>query len=82
MNTVQLREELFRAMNPLLDSEVALEKLIKYVKNLTAQKQDPTLLSKEEFFAKLERGEEEYKQGKCHTMLPGETLDDFLNRVK
>ena len=71
MNTVQLREELFRAMNPLLDSEVALEKLIKYVKNLTAQKQDPTLLSKEE-----------YKQGKCHTMLPGETLDDFLNRVK
>ncbi len=86
MNTVQLREELFRAMNPLLDSEVALEKLIKYVKNLKAQKQDPTLLSKEEFYAKLERGElergeEEYKQGKCHTMLPGETLDDFLNHV-
>jgi hypothetical protein len=77
MNTVQLREELFRAMNPLLDSEVALEKLIKYVKNLTAQKQGPTLLSKEEFYAKLERGEEEYKQGKCHTMLSGETLDDF-----
>ena len=34
MNTVQLREELFREMNPLLDSEVALEKMLKFVRTI------------------------------------------------
>lgn len=34
MTTLQLRAELFREMNPLLDSEVALTKVIAYVKGL------------------------------------------------
>jgi hypothetical protein len=38
-------------------------------------------MTKEEFFAKLERGEEEYRQGKTQRMLPGESLEDFLERV-
>jgi hypothetical protein len=42
---------------------------------------DDTLMSKEEYFAKLDRSLEEIKQGKGHTMLDGETLDDFLTRI-
>jgi hypothetical protein len=41
---------------------------------------DDTLMSKEEFFAKLDRGEEAIRQGKGIPMLPGETLTEFLNR--
>ena len=41
MTTVQLREELFREMSPLLDSETALEKVIAFVKTLgKAQQKD------------------------------------------
>ena len=43
MTTIQLRAELFREMNPLLDSESALEKVIAFVKGLVKleQKESP-----------------------------------------
>ncbi len=40
-------------------------------------KNDPTLMTKEEFFARLEEAE----KGPRIRMLPNETLDEFLNRV-
>lgn len=81
MTAVQLRAELFREMNPLLDSEAALKELIKYVQKLAAKKEDPTLMTKEEFFEKIERAEREIAEGKGIKMLPNETLDDLLKRV-
>ena len=81
MTAVQLRAELFREINPLLDSEAALKELIKYVQKLAAKKEDPTLMTKEEFFEKIERAEREIAEGKGIKMLPNETLDDLLKRV-
>ncbi len=81
MTTLQTNAELFRAMSEIADDETLMAKLMKYAKKLAAKKHDPTLMTKEEFFAKLERGEEEYRQGKTHRMLPGESLEDFLKRV-
>ena len=40
MTTVQLRAELFREMNPLLDSEVAMKKILSYVKSLVSTKKE------------------------------------------
>ena len=41
MDAIQLRAELFREMNPLLDSEVAMTKVIMFVKGLVnAQKKE------------------------------------------
>lgn len=41
MTTIQLRAELFREMNPLLDNESAMTKVIAFVKSLVnAQKKD------------------------------------------
>ncbi len=39
MTTVQLRAELFREMNPLLDNESALKKVIAFVKGLVSAQQ-------------------------------------------
>ena len=39
METIRLREELFREMNPLLDSDVMLRKMIVYVRSLFASQQ-------------------------------------------
>ena len=82
MTAIQLNAELYRAMGEIADDERLMAKVLKYGKKLAASKKaDPTLMTKEEFFAKLERGEEEYRQGKTYRMLPGESLDDFLKRV-
>lgn len=42
---------------------------------------DDTLMSKEEFFAKLDKAKEEIKEGKTIAMEPDETLEDLLNRI-
>ena len=39
METMRLRAELFREMNPLLDSDVMLRKMIAYVRTLFAAQQ-------------------------------------------
>ena len=80
MTTIQLREELFREINPILDDEGLLLKLLKYARKLTATKADDTLVDKEEFMDSLERGEEEYRQGKCVRLLQGESVTEMLRR--
>ncbi|MBQ4186752.1 MAG: hypothetical protein II642_02600, partial [Firmicutes bacterium] len=72
---------LFREMSPLLDSEAAMEKLLKYVRKLAAKKNDPTLMTKEEFFANVDEALEQAQKGQVHRMEPDESLDDFLKRV-
>jgi hypothetical protein len=81
MTAIQLRAELFREMSPLLDSEAAMEKLLKYVRKLAAKKNDPTLMTKEEFFANVDEALEQAQKGQVHRMEPDESLDDFLKRV-
>ena len=80
MATIDLNAQIWRDMAEIADNESLMKQLAKYLKKLVAKKQDPTLLSKEEFFAKIERGEEEYKQGKCHSLLPDEDLTTYLKR--
>ena len=82
MTTIQLNAEILRNLGTLAEDENMLKRVAKYLRKLVAEKHEgPTLISKEEFFASLDRGEEEYRQGKTHRMLPGESLDDFLKRV-
>ena len=80
MTAIQMNAELFRTMGIIAEDESLMAKMLKYAKKLTASKADPTLMTKEEFFAKLERGEEEYRQGKCHSLLPDEDLTTYLRR--
>lgn len=44
-------------------------------------KEDDTLMSKEEFFAKIEEAERQIERGEYSEMKPDETLDEFLERV-
>ena len=44
--------------------------------------EDDTLMSKEAFFAKIDKGLKEAKEGKAVAMKQGESLDDFLNRIQ
>ena len=46
MSVLQLNAELYRAMGEIADDETLLKKVLKYVKKLTAQKPDPTLMSR------------------------------------
>lgn len=51
MTAIQLRAELFREMNPLLDSEVAMTKVIAFVKSLVVAQRKETGLTPREGWA-------------------------------
>ena len=80
MTALQLNSELFFALGKIANNEGLMKKLLKYVKKLAASQEDETLVSKEEFMASLDRGEEEYRQGRCVRLLPGESVSEMLRR--
>ena len=78
MTALQLNAEFYRAMGEIADDETLMAKVVKYVKKLAAQKQaDPTLMTKEEFFARVDKA----KEGPTYRMLPNEDLTTFLKRL-
>ena len=82
MTAIQLNAEILRNLGALAEDEGMLKRVAKYLRKLVAEKEaDPTLMSKEEFFARLDEAREQIKRGEGVEMLPDESLDEFLNRV-
>ena len=82
MNAIQLNAEILRNLGALAEDEGMLKRVAKYLRKLVAEKEaDPTLMSKEEFFARVDEAREQIKRGEGVEMLPDESLDEFLNRV-
>ena len=84
MTAVQLNAmntELWQSIGTIADSEPLMKRLTRYAKKLVKEKNDPTLMTKEEFFAKLDEAEQQIARGEGHTMLPNEDLTTFLRRV-
>ncbi len=80
MNTTEFNVELFSTLSKIAGNEDLMSRLLKYAKKLATKKEDPTLMTKEEFFAKIERGERDFREGRCHEILPGEDLTTYLKR--
>ena len=81
MTTAQLNAEIMQNLSVLADSEDMMTRVAKYLRKLVKEKKaDPTLMSKEEFFAKLDEAEEDYQKGNYTTLQPGESVTDMLNR--
>jgi len=82
MTAIQLNAEILRNLGALAEDEGMLKRVAKYLRKLVAEKEaDPTLMSKEEFFARVDEARELIKRGEGVEMLPDESLDEFLNRV-
>ncbi len=77
MTMFELNAQIWRDMAEIADSEPLMRQLAKYLKKLVAKKEDPTLMTKEEFFRRVD----EAKKGPTYSMLPGEDVTAFLNRL-
>jgi len=54
MTTIQMNAELLRNMSIIAEDENLLKRAAKYMRKLVAERQDPALMTEEEFFAKIE----------------------------
>ena len=78
INTINTK--LWQNIGAIADNMYLMEKLSKYVARLVKEKKDPTLMSEKEFYNKIEKGEEDYRQGRCTRLMPGEGVTDMLRR--
>ena len=78
MTALQLNAELYRNLGIIAEDESMLTRAAKYIRRLAKQvTDDPTLMTKEEYFAMLDEAE----KGPTYKMLPNESVDDMLKRL-
>ena len=81
MTALQLNADIYRNLAVLSDDQSMLDKAAKYIRKLVKQMtEDPTCMTKEEYFAMLDRSEAQYARGEYTTQLPGESVTDMLRR--
>lgn len=57
--------------------------MTKYYDRITSEKEiDDTLMSEEEFYAKIDRSIAQCERGKCVTMPVEQSVEDFINSLK
>ena len=65
MSALELNAELYKNLGIIAEDETMFAKVVKYVRNLAKKMQeDPTRMTEEEFFARVDEAREEIRQGK------------------
>ena len=80
-NALNLSAEFLRDLGIVAQDESRLRRAMRYIKRLAAEKPDPTLMTKEEFFANVDEALEEARQGKTTRLKAGESVTDMLKRT-
>ena len=81
MTTMQIKAEAFQNLGIIAQDKTVLERVAKYLRRVAKQlTDDPTCMTKEEFFANVDEAMEQAKRGQVHRMRADESLDEFLKR--
>ena len=81
MTALQLNADIYRSLGIIAEDASMLDKVAKYLRRVVKQMtDDPTCMSKEEYFAMLDRSEAQYARGEYDTMKPDEDLTTYLRR--
>ena len=80
MRTIQLDGEILRNLGIIAEDKMTLTKVAKYLRRMAKQaSQDNTLMSKEEFFVRVEEAEQDIKEGKGITFTNKAEMNVWLN---
>ena len=78
----ELNAEILQNLGTIAEDETVLARVAKYLRKVVREmNNDSTLLTKEEFLASLDRGEEQYRNGKTHRIGSVDELKSFLNNL-
>ena len=73
--------QLWQNIGTIADDKSLMKRLAKYVAKLVKEKDDPTLMTKEAYFAMLDEAEQQMERGEYSVLLPGEDLTTHLRRL-
>ena len=75
MTTIQMNAEILRNMSIIAEDERLMKRAAKYLRKLVAEKEeDPTLFTKDEFFARIDKA----KEGPSMQFDSVEELDKYI----
>ena len=77
MTTLQLNAELLRNLSIVAEYEILLKRAAKYLRKLVAQKEDPTLFTEKELFARIDKAKQQ--PGKQFANI--EELDKYIRSL-
>ena len=81
MTAIKMYAELLRNMSIIAEDENLLRRAAKYLRKLVAEKEDPTLMTKDEFFARVDKAEKEIAEGKGITFTNKDDMNAWLNSI-
>ena len=82
MTAIQLRAEITREIDQYADDDNILAQILDFVNKITTKKPDPTALTKEQFFAKLDHSRRQAQRGEVYSKREDETFDQFFTRLE
>ncbi|MBQ3656950.1 MAG: hypothetical protein II956_08930 [Bacteroidales bacterium] len=82
MTALELRADLLQEIVMNADNTDILQKVLDFFRSLTNRKTDKTLMTKEDFFKKLEKSRAEASRGEVYAKRDGETFDEFFKRLE
>lgn len=81
MAAIQMDAELLRNLSIIAEDETMLDKVAKYIRKVAKQMtDDPTRMTKEAFFARIDEAERQIESGEYTVQMPGESVADMLKR--
>ena len=84
MTALQLNAEVLRNMSIIAEDENLLKRAAKYLRKLVAEKPaDPTEMTREEFFARVDKAERQIAEGKgiTFTFTNRDDMNKWLNSL-
>jgi hypothetical protein len=82
MTAIQLNAEMLRNMSIIAEDENLLKRAAKYLRKLVAEKEaDPTEMTPEEFFARVDKAERQIAEGKGITFTNRDDMNKWLNSL-
>ena len=83
MTALQLNTQyvkLWQDIGAIADNNELMGRLARYVSRLVKEKNDSTLMTKEEFMEKIKESAEQIARGEYSVLLPGDDLPTHLKR--
>ena len=82
MTAIQLNAEMLRNMSIIAEDENLLKRAARYLRKLVAEKEaDSTEMTREKFFARVDKAERQIAEGKGITFTNHDDMNKWLNSL-
>jgi len=79
---MQLNAQIQESLALIKDDEPMLRRVANYLKRITKKKEDPTLMTEEEFFARVDKALAQHERGEGVVLNSHEEIDQFFNQLR